>query len=143
MKNEPNLYWIPLVHLKNPLNLFILKQKATKFYLILKLHNWSCPPGLSCCCCSKKQLYHSDDFKKQRETQKILCDSQISRNKLWSRVGQISPNKNRSPNPWHVTSILVCCIFVRSNNIHCIDFTKTVNLVVYVMKFSCEGYKID
>jgi hypothetical protein len=24
---------------------------------------------------------------------------------------QISPNKNKSPNLWHVTSILVCCIF--------------------------------
>ena len=26
--------------------------------------------------------------------------------------GQYSPNKNQSPNLWHVTSILVCCIFV-------------------------------
>ena len=25
---------------------------------------------------------------------------------------QTSPNKNKSPNLWHVTSILVCCIFV-------------------------------
>ena len=24
---------------------------------------------------------------------------------------QTSPNKNKSPNLWHVTSILVCCIF--------------------------------
>ena len=24
---------------------------------------------------------------------------------------QISPNKNKSPNLWHVASILVCCIF--------------------------------
>ena len=26
---------------------------------------------------------------------------------------QTSPNKNKSPNLWHVTSILVCCIFVQ------------------------------
>ena len=31
---------------------------------------------------------------------------------LWlEEYCQISPNKNRSPNLWHVTSILVCCIF--------------------------------
>ena len=31
---------------------------------------------------------------------------------LWSEeYCQMSPNKNRSPNLWHVTSILVCCIF--------------------------------
>ena len=29
--------------------------------------------------------------------------------------GQTSPNKNQSPNLWHVTSILVCCIFVMHN----------------------------
>ena len=28
---------------------------------------------------------------------------------------QTSPNKNKSPNLWHVTSILVCCIFEDSN----------------------------
>jgi hypothetical protein len=32
---------------------------------------------------------------------------------LWlEEYCQISPNKNKSPNLWHVTSILVCCIFV-------------------------------
>ena len=31
---------------------------------------------------------------------------------LWlEEYCQISPNKNKSPNLWHVTSILVCCIF--------------------------------
>ena len=31
---------------------------------------------------------------------------------LWLEMYcQISPNKNRLPNLWHVTSILVCCIF--------------------------------
>ena len=28
---------------------------------------------------------------------------------------QTSPNKNKSPNLWHVTSILFCCIFGREN----------------------------
>ena len=27
---------------------------------------------------------------------------------------QTSPNKNKSPNLWHITSILVCCIFVHT-----------------------------
>ena len=31
---------------------------------------------------------------------------------------QNSPNKNKSPNHWHVTSILVCCIFAVSNRIY-------------------------
>ena len=31
---------------------------------------------------------------------------------LWlEEYCQTSPNKNKSPNLWHVTSILVCCIF--------------------------------
>ena len=35
---------------------------------------------------------------------------------LWlEEYCQINPNKNRSPNLWHVTSILVCCIFA---NVH-------------------------
>ena len=34
---------------------------------------------------------------------------------LWlEEYRQISPNENKSPNLWHVTSILVCCIFARS-----------------------------
>jgi hypothetical protein len=37
MKNDPNLYWVAFVHLKNPLNLFIFKQKATKLWNIPKL----------------------------------------------------------------------------------------------------------
>ena len=31
---------------------------------------------------------------------------------------QTSPNKNKSPNLWHVTSILVCCIFVCTCKTH-------------------------
>ena len=29
----------------------------------------------------------------------------------WEEYWQTSPNKNQSPNLWHVTSISVCCIF--------------------------------
>ena len=36
---------------------------------------------------------------------------------LWlEEYWQISPNKNKSPNLWHVTSILVCCIFVLAHS---------------------------
>ena len=30
---------------------------------------------------------------------------------------QTSPNKNKSPNLWHVTSILICCIFAKYNTV--------------------------
>ena len=84
MKNQPNLYWIALVHFKNPLNLFISKQKATKFYLILNPIAWNSITDLDFQDLSSggetemlllvpnKQRYHSDDFKKQGETQKFL-----------------------------------------------------------------------
>ena len=43
---------------------------------------------------------------------------------LWlEEYYQISPSKNRSPNLWHVTSILVCCIFAyNSGNWPTMDF---------------------
>ena len=34
---------------------------------------------------------------------------------VWTEYCQTSPNKNKSPNLWHITSILVCCIFDYDN----------------------------
>ena len=76
--------FIALLHFKNPLNLFISKQKATKFYLILNPIAWNSITDLAFQDLSSggetemllllpnKQRYHSDNFKKQGETQKFL-----------------------------------------------------------------------
>ena len=37
---------------------------------------------------------------------------------------QTSPNKNKSPNLWHVTSILVCCIFAKRYVLNLITVTS-------------------
>ena len=44
---------------------------------------------------------------------------------LWlEEYWQISPNKNKSPNLWHVTSILVCCIFATCWQYPLIDYLE-------------------
>ena len=45
---------------------------------------------------------------------------------------QTSPNKNKSPNLWHVTSILVCCIF---GNI--VNFFQDTLLGNFILQKSC------
>ena len=50
---------------------------------------------------------------------------------------QTSPNKNKSPNLWHVTSILVCCIFADGHLI-------TEKVLTYFMDgpyLYCQNYK--
>ena len=48
---------------------------------------------------------------------------------LWlEEYCMISPNKNKSPNLWHVTSILVCCIFGRKPQAEFIEDTELLVL---------------
>ena len=46
---------------------------------------------------------------------------------------QISPNKNKSPNLWHVTSILVCCIFGSARVLHALKIGRTKNLTILLL----------
>ena len=62
--------------------------------------DWSIPNGWSCI-----------DSK--------ICNGNFITGPYWNEeYCQTSPNKNKSPNLWHVTSILVCCIFVCTCKTH-------------------------
>ena len=49
---------------------------------------------------------------------------------------QTSPNKNKSSKLWHVTSILVCCIFVPTSYIICFRQNRKASL--FLIKGSCS-----
>ena len=48
---------------------------------------------------------------------------------------QTSPNKNKSPNLWHITSILVCCVvdYIASNTFVALSINFTIfNLALFL-----------
>ena len=53
---------------------------------------------------------------------------------LWlEEYCQTSPNKNKSPNLWHVTRILVCCIFGSARVLHALKIGRTKNLTILLL----------
>ena len=52
---------------------------------------------------------------------------------------QTSPNKNKTPNLWHITSILVCCIFEDTD----LSSGKTLNFASWTKSLQCFANKIE
>ena len=58
---------------------------------------------------------------------------------------QTSPNKNKSPNLWHITSILVCCIFGRAHSYADVvtEFLKNSAIVCIISTGEVEKHQMN